>query len=202
MENNNVNELIKEKSKKLFFSYGLKSVSMDDVAKLSGISKKTIYHYFEDKNALVRAIVNDLIQAHERLLKACHNTAKDAIDEVIMQDTGPVEIWTAIRPGFFNELEKFYCEVWQELEQYRQKMLGNIMRNLEWGKEEGVYRNCVNVAFIAELRLQQLINFLQPQFVATQKWSIHQTVAEFTKLYLHSITSERGKKLLYNYLEI
>lgn len=170
---------------------------MDDVARLCGISKKSIYQSFEDKNALVRAIVYELIQSHKRLLKMCRIVAKDAIDEVIKQSAKPFEIWTVIRPAFFYELEKYFPEIWHDLKLYRSKMHYGIVCNLEWGKREGLYRADINAAFVAEVRLQQLINFLQQHFVTTQKWSIHQSVTEITSLHLHSITTEKGKKRLY-----
>jgi AcrR family transcriptional regulator len=196
-----VDELIKEKAKQLFFSYGLRSVSMDDVAHLSGISKRTIYRHFEDKNALVRAIINDLIRLHEQFFKTCQAAAKDAIDEVIKQNTEPFEIWPPIRPRFFLDLEKFFPGPWNDLDQYKLKMREDILRNLEWGRETDLYRDDINEIFIADVRLHQLVNCLQPQLVATQKWTIHKFMVEFTRLYLHSISTERGEKLLNIYLD-
>jgi len=60
---------------------------MDDLSKHTGISKKTICQYFADKDVLVHAIVNDLIQLHERLLNNFQAIAKDAIDEIVTLDT-------------------------------------------------------------------------------------------------------------------
>ena len=188
---------IKEKSSQLFFTYGLRSVSMDNIARICGMSKKSIYQYFDGKNALVCAIVHELIQSHKRMLKICRVTAKDAIDEVIKQSAKPFEIWAAIGPPFFYELEKSFPEEWHKLELYRLKMHDGITRNLEWGKQEGLYRTNINTALVAEMRLHQLTNFLQRNFITTQQWSIHQPVMELTSLYLHSITTEKGKKRLY-----
>ena len=193
-------ERIKEKSGQLFFSYGLRSISMDDVAHMCGMSKKSVYQYFEDKNALVSAIVHDLIKSHKRLLKICNDAAEDAIDEVIKQIEESFNIWAAIRPPFFYELEKFCPEAWHELKLYRLKMHDGIISNLEWGKREGIYRNNINTALIAELRLHQLTNLLQQNFVTTQQWSIHQSVIELTDLYLHSIATEKGRERLYTIL--
>ena len=188
---------IKEKSKQLFFSYGMISVSMNDIAQMCCVSKKSIYQYFEDKNTLVCAIVHELIQSHKRLLKICRVAAKNAIDEVIKQSAEPFEIWAAIRPSFFYELEKFFPQAWHELEQYRLKLYNGITHNLEWGRQEGFYRTNINTALVAELRLLQLTHFLQQNFATTQQWSSHQSVMELTSLYLHSIAAEKGTKRLY-----
>lgn len=189
-------ERIKEKSKQLFFSYGLKSVSMDDVAHSCGISKKSIYLHFEDKNALVCSTVHELIQLHEGLMKMCNSAAINAIDEVVKQVAEPFEIWASIRPSFFYELEKFFPAAWNELELYRLKMHEGIMHNLEWGKEENLYRGNINTAFTAELRLHQLIDLLRRNFITTKHWSIRQSAMELTGLYLQSITTDNGKNAL------
>ena len=76
-------EWIVTKARELFFSYGLRSVSMDDVARQAGISKKTIYLSFADKAELVHTIVDDLITCHHRLFSDCQVTAADAVDEVL-----------------------------------------------------------------------------------------------------------------------
>ncbi|RYZ59773.1 MAG: TetR/AcrR family transcriptional regulator [Chitinophagaceae bacterium] len=195
-------ELIVTKAKELFFSYGLKSVSMDDLAKLAGISKKTIYQSFEDKAALVNRIVDDLIACHHHLFCTCQTEAADAIDEVFRQSNAPFETWAAVTPGFFYELEKFFPEAWKKLEEHRDNVLKQgIIKNLEWGRAEGLYREEMNVAFIAELRIHQLVNALQPAGFTAHRVSVSQLIKELTIFYLHGITTEKGKKRLIKYLK-
>src|SRR4249920_3091839 len=93
---NNIKESIKEKARELFFSYGIKSVSMDDIAKMAGVSKRTIYEFFEDKNELVNEIVQDLVRSYSDLFRSSQSTAQNAIDEVIKQDDELLGIWTKI----------------------------------------------------------------------------------------------------------
>lgn len=201
MKAGNTSEQIKENAKELFFSYGLKSVSMDDLAKQSGISKKTIYQFYEDKDVLVHAVVNDLIQLHERLFNTYQSIAKDAIDEVITMDTRLFGLWTDIRPNFYYEVKKFFPDAWLELEYYSLKMRNLIIENLEKGKKEGLFRNEINVVLVAELRIYQLTNLLRSKFVTTQKMSTNQLVKELVILYLQSIVTDKGKALLANYIK-
>ncbi|HEX6193727.1 MAG TPA: helix-turn-helix domain-containing protein, partial [Chitinophagaceae bacterium] len=53
-------ERIQNKAEELFMQFGIRSVSMDDIANNLGMSKKTVYQYFVDKDELVEAVV----QAH------------------------------------------------------------------------------------------------------------------------------------------
>jgi AcrR family transcriptional regulator len=195
-------ELILTKAKELFFSYGLKSVSMDDLAKLAGISKKTIYQLFEDKQALVNTIVDDLIKCHHQLFKTCQMHAKDAIDEVLMQSDKPLDTWTSVNQSFFHELEKSFPETWAAIEQHKQKVvLPGITKNLVRGIGEGLYREDIDVPFIADIRLHQLSNVLQPGAFSSRKLSVPQLINELTAFYLHGITTTKGKGLLNKYLK-
>lgn len=200
MKNANTNELIIEKARKLFFSYGLKSVSMDDIANEVGISKKAIYEFFDDKNALVDAVVNEIIQSHEKLFESSRSTSKDAIDEVIKQDQGLSSICNGIKPSFFYQLENFFPDVWQALDEYKLKMYKNIIENLARGQNERIYRKDIDEKLIADLRLHQLINLLKPQLLTDLNVRIKQLADEFTLLYLHSIATEKGKELIDKYL--
>jgi len=199
--NSKIGERVKAMAKELFFSHGLKSVSMDDLARLSGVSKKTIYQYYEDKEVLVHAVVNDLIQLHERLFNTYQSIAKDAIDEAITMDTRLFGLWTDIRPGFFYEVKKFFPDAWLELEYYSLKMRNVIIENLERGRKEGLYRNDINIVLIAELRIYQLTNLLRSKLVTTQKMSTNHLVRELVILYLQSITTEKGKSIIANYFK-
>lgn len=68
-------ELILAKAKELFLSYGLKSVSMDDLARQAGISQKTICQFYPGKDRLGNGIVDDFVTCHTRLLHECrHNS--------------------------------------------------------------------------------------------------------------------------------
>ena len=195
-------ELILAKSKELFFSYGLKGVTLDDVAKLAGVSKKTIYRFFPGKARLINTIVEDLIQCHKELLKECHVKAKDALEEVLLQSGLPFTTWTSVTPGFFYELQRSFPCAWEKLEHHKQKLLlPAIMKNLEEGKKAGYYRHEIDVVFMAAIRVSQLGTALQPQVFGNRQTGVHKAINELTIFYLHGITTEKGKKLLYKYLK-
>lgn len=195
-----MDELILAKARELFFSHGLKSVSMDDLARMAGISKKTIYQSFSDKNELVNTIVDDLIQCHHHRFTLCQEKAKDPVDEVLQQSCAPFETWSSVNPGFFFELEKFFPQVWQKLEAHREKvLLPGILRNLEKGKAEGYYRGDLNTQLTAGIRIGQLVSVLQPQQLTGQRMNVNELMQELTQFYLHGITTEKGKKLLNKY---
>jgi AcrR family transcriptional regulator len=200
MKNNNTSELIKEKARELFFCYGLKSVSMEDIAKQSGISKRTIYEFFDDKHAIVHAVVDQLIGSHQELLKKVQLTVHDAIDEVLRQDASFSMVCKGVRPAFFYELENFFPDIWEEMEQYKLKIYKAIADNLRKGQAEGLYRDDIDRKLVSDLRLHQLMNVMKPGLLTSFDLSVEQLATQYTILYLHSIITEKGKRLFDNYL--
>lgn len=199
--NDNIKEEVKQKAKELFFRYGPKHVSMDEIAEGSAMSKKTLYQFFESKNTIVQEVVDDLVLSHELLFENSRTNASDAIDEVLKQDTGLTSICTSLRPSFFLEIEIFFPDTWTQLEQYKSRIQRGIVANLEKGKIEGLYREDLNVNLISNLRLQQLANLFRPGVLTNLSLSVKDLNNEFTLLYLHSICTEKGRKQLHQYLE-
>lgn len=195
-------ELILTKARELFFSYGLKSVSMDDLARLSGVSKKTIYQFFSDKADLIHHLVDELIGCHQQRFRHCQLTANDAVDEVLKQSHEPFETWAAVSRTFFYELEKSFPDAWTKLVEHRQNvLLPGIRKNLKRGVDEGLYRSEMDLSFVADVRLQQLQQALQPTTFTGRRMTVTQWMNELTVFYLHGITTEKGKKLLTKYLQ-
>ena len=192
-------ENIKENAKELFFYYGIKSVSIDDVAKKAGVSRRTIYEFFQGKNELAYEIVYDLMRSYNNLFKKAQSTAKDAIEEVIKQDEELLEIWTKIRPAFFYDLERTFPEISEQLEQYRLIILKGIIVNLHRGKREGNYREDIDISLVSDLRLHQLMNVIKPRLLTSRELNVGQLARECTELYLHAITTEKAKSLLDKY---
>jgi len=175
---------------------------MDDLAKRAGISKKTIYHFYADKNDLINKIVDDLTQCHYLLFKKCQGSAHDAVEEVLLQSDGPFDTLASVNQTFFFELQKSFPEAWTKLEQHKQNVLSpGIMKNLERGIEENLYREDMDVAFNVDVRLQQLCSALQPSAFSNRKMDVRELMNELTLFYLYGITTEKGKKLLYKYLK-
>jgi len=195
-------KLIIDKACELFSNYGLKSVTMEDLAKHAGISKKTIYHFFADKKELVARVVNELIKYHHQLLIDNQKESGDAIEEVLLHSQAPFQTWSTIHPGFFHELEKHFPEAHQILMLHEKKILfPAIASNLKRGKEDGIYRTDIQDEFIAEIRIQQLYTALQPGKFTSRKTDSGMLIFELTIFYLHALTTEKGKNILNTYIK-
>jgi AcrR family transcriptional regulator len=77
-----VKDRIKQKAHELFMQYGVRSVTMDEIAVQMGASKKTIYQYYADKDELVDAVMVDIITFNQDCCMKDRQSAKDAVHEV------------------------------------------------------------------------------------------------------------------------
>jgi AcrR family transcriptional regulator len=193
-------ELIIDKARALFFSYGVKSVSMDDISRDAAISKKTIYKSFDDKNQLVTRLVEDLISCAAVRLEKCKREASDAVGEVMLFAQTTLDIVGQISPNFFFELKKFCPGVWKKVEAFDNNLLLPLIAgNLKKGINDEVYRADIDVAFTSDLRLQQIRSVLNVKNHAGKLQS-NRLMMQLTEFYLHAITTPKGKKLIHKYL--
>ncbi len=195
-------EQVVQKAKKLFFSYGLKSVSMDDLAKHAGISKKTIYQSVSDKNELVEKVVEELLDCHSTAMQLATAEAQHAVEEVIKQVEMSFTALASVTPHFFYELEKFFPAAWQKVVDHRQQVYTPaIVKNLKRGIAEGYYREDLDIDFTAAVRLQQITTALNPAGFTGAPVGASQLMQDFTAFYLHAIVNNNGKKIINTYLK-
>jgi AcrR family transcriptional regulator len=175
---------------------------MDDLARMSCTSKKTIYQHVADKNELVDRVVEDLIRSHKEAMDQSGEAAKDAVHELVLKSRVPFVTLASINWNFFYELEKFFPAAWQKLIAHRQQvMLPSIIKNLERGIAEGLYREGLDTQFTALIRLQQIATALNPKDFTQTTTDALKLMNSLTEFYLHGIVTTKGKRLINTYLK-
>ena len=192
-----------EESDKLFCQYGFKSVTMDDIAKHLGMSKKTIYQNFKDKNELVNILIANKLSKQSCKMDDCAANAKNAVHEIFLAMADIKELIGALNPKLFYDLQKYHPKAWLKFRNFKEKnLLITITTNLLRGIEEGVYRNNINVDILAQLRLDHSsIVFQEHDHYTMNKYNIAQVMIEITAHYLYGICNEKGLALIANYKE-
>lgn len=174
---------------------------MDDLAKTAGVSKKTIYLYFEDKSSLVSEVLKALVAEQKARFKNCRKLAVNAVHEFSLQSEIPFDAFSCIKNGFFIELEKSFPVLYSNMMDYRRKiLLPGFKENILRGIEEGVYRHELNPELMSELRLQHIINALNPENLTEKRTDSLGLYQELNSFFLHAITTSKGKNLISKYL--
>jgi AcrR family transcriptional regulator len=189
------------KAHDLFMQYGIRSITMDEIAAQLGISKKTIYQFFTDKDAMVEAVVNELINRNEEDYRGFTLTAENAVHEIFVAMDFTQEMLKAMNPQIMYDLEKHHPAAFKRLKQYKYQFLfSTIKENLERGAREDIYRTDLNIDLTTRHRIESAFMPFNQEAFPQNKYPMNQTCQELAILFLHSICNPKGKKLIEKYL--
>jgi AcrR family transcriptional regulator len=195
-------ERILEKATDLFMRYGIRSITMDEIAAQLGMSKKTIYQFFTDKDAMIEAVVNEEMKRNEAGCLGFSLTAENAVEEIFLAMDDIQEMLKGMNPQLIHDLEKHHPAAFKRLKQYKHQFLYNmIMENLERGVREGLYRPGLNADLTTKHRIETSFMPFNQEVFPQNKYPMNQTCQELSILFLHSICNAKGKELIEKYLK-
>ncbi len=191
---------ILEMSRDMFFRYGIRCVSMDDIAGALAMSKKTIYQYYADKEALVQAVIRFKITESQCVCEGDRNAAANAIEEMFLAMEMVEQMFRTMNPSVLFDLRKYHPAAYAQLVKHKDEYLYNIIRtNLEWGIREELYRPEINADIIARFRIDSMLLPLDPAFLSNQKATLADIQKQVLEHYLFGIVSLKGYKLALKY---
>jgi TetR/AcrR family transcriptional regulator, cholesterol catabolism regulator len=187
--------LIIGKAEELFLRYGIKSVTMDDIAHELSISKKTIYFYFKDKDELVNIVARIHLEKEKEEIEKIQGQAKNTIEEFMMLSRCIKESHLKINPVVFWDLKKYYHQAWQIYQEYKRGVFfTSIKSSLERGIAEGCFRKDINVDVLAALRLEQIQMTFNEDVFPPEKFGIMEVQKQLFEHFVHGVLTEKGKK--------
>jgi TetR/AcrR family transcriptional regulator, cholesterol catabolism regulator len=193
-------ERIKLKAHDLVMQYGIRSVSMDDIAAALGMSKKTIYQYFADKDELVEAVIADKINYNQDCCLKDKSAAKDAIHEVFLAIEMMQEMFQNMNPTVIYDMEKFHPKAFAHFIQHKYNFLYKVIKeNIERGIAEELYRPELDVDIIVKSRLEGMMLAFNQQVFPKNKYSLVHVETQITEHFLFGLASQKGYKLILKY---
>jgi AcrR family transcriptional regulator len=134
----------------LFKNYGIKSITMDDIAIEFGISKKTIYKHFENKNDIVYQVAQHELRSEYKVLRKLFKQYSNAIDQLLVTSKYIAGNLRFLNHSLTYDMNKFYPQIWEKLIFQRKKSILNLIKqNLRTGIEQGIYQRNLNIDIIA-----------------------------------------------------
>jgi TetR/AcrR family transcriptional regulator, cholesterol catabolism regulator len=181
----------------LFFRYGIKNFTMDDVARELGISKKTLYQFVENKDDLVAKVMDRHIAEQCKIDQELHASATDAVDELLNIIKEMMREMQRMKPNIIHELQKYHREVWERIQAFQQEYIYKVaMANLEWGRREALYRTDFDADIAVRLYIASCFAVLNDDFFPKPPYSLDTLFRECMSNYLHSIASDKGRALI------
>jgi AcrR family transcriptional regulator len=190
-------ENILQKVSALYQRYGIKSVTMDDVAHELGISKKTLYQFVSDKTELVKMVVEHVRECNFSSLETKEDTQMNAIEELIEVSQHVHHMMRDRSPTYEYDLKKYYPEIYRSLMSARRKlMFESMIANIRKGKKEGIYRSELDEMIISKLHLLR-IEYLQSSEIFNEE-EIHSPnfFREVLIYHISGLATDKGRKIL------
>ena len=182
------------------FQTGVKHVTMDDLATQLGISKKTIYQYFRDKDALVSSVVEHELANHALICNQSMKLADNAVHEIFLLMTVIQEMFNRMNPLALFEIEKYYPLAFEKIKNHKDDFIFSmISANLEKGIAEGLYRKDVDVTILSKYRLETSLIPFNIHVFHPSKFDMLKVNLQIIEHFVYGVATLEGHKLMDNY---
>jgi TetR/AcrR family transcriptional regulator, cholesterol catabolism regulator len=196
-----IKERIIAKAREQFFRYGVKSVTMDDIARELGISKKTIYQHFEDKDAIVHQLMmaemaNDMCEWNE-----LDGSSNNVIEKIVKSMDIIKQAFAEINPSAFFDIKKYHPKTWELFQEHKQNfIMESIRKELLQGIEQGFFRADIKVEILVRMRLEQIEIGFDPHLFPPNKFSLIEVELTMLDHYIRGILTQKGLEVYQEFM--
>ena len=191
---------IKQKADELFRQYGIKSVTMDEIASQLAVSKKTIYQSFADKNELVDAVISDMILYNQNCCSKYASAAENAIHEAFLAMEMIQEMFSDFHPSILFDMQRNHPNTFSKFLKHKYSFLLQVIKNnIERGIKEGLYRPDINTDVVAKIRLETIFIPFNQELFPNSKFNFVDLEKQLIEYFLFGIASPKGYKLVIKY---
>ena len=195
-----ITDRIRQQAHDLFMKYGLRSVSMDDIATNLGISKKTIYQYYADKDALVGAVVDTIIGYNKSCCEIDQQNADNAVHELFLAIEFMMEMFKSMNGSILFDMQKYHPAAFQKFARHKNDYLYTVIReNIYRGIREELYRPEFKTDILSRYRVESVMLPFNPELYGKLKSSLAEIQEEITIHFLFGLVTPKGYKLILKY---
>mgnify|MGYP000745969869 CR=1 FL=1 len=181
----------------LFNKFGIRSVTMDDVAREMAISKKTLYKYFENKADLVNKCVMTIFDQVHSCMMEIHSSAQNSIDELFDIDNVIRQIMKDHNPGLHFQLHKYYPQTAKAMYEGRRELINKMIEeNIDNGKRDGLYRDNMDTELITHLYCSKMESIPEDKELMMKKFHTKEVKRQALEYHIRGIATPKGLKYL------
>lgn len=181
-----------------FARYGVRTVTMEDIARLAGVSKKTVYQEFDDKKDLVKEAFEKILQEDRTKLAYILETEDGVIEHLVKTSKMMRARMQNVNPMVIMEIQKYFPDAWKMFEDYKVRVIANdIVNVIEKGKELGYFRVEIDSEILAKVRVNQITSAFDPVNFTDPNYNFAEEQLVLLDHFLHGIFTEKGR-LAYN----
>lgn len=197
-------EDVKEKiligAEELFMHNGIKSTTMDDLASHLGVSKKTIYQFFEDKDEIVFVVATRHFERHRKQMEAIANNSVNVLEELMLLTKQIRKTLSSVHSSVLFDLQKYYPKAWEHFLKFKEScMAESIARNLYAGIEQGFFRPDISVSVLTKLRMEEVQMAFNPQLFPAESYNLIEVQIQLFDHFVYGLLTEQGRMVWEKY---
>ncbi|MCE7862584.1 MAG: TetR/AcrR family transcriptional regulator [Bacteroidetes bacterium CHB5] len=202
MEETQTYDKILEGAEGLFMKYGIRSVTMDDIARHLAVSKKTLYQYFADKDELVYKMSEKFLERAFNQYDSISRSSKNSIEELSKISMCMKSDMEHMNPSVLFDLQKYHTKAWNLWYDHKKRVIReSVMRNITKGIEDGYFRPELNPEIMALVRIVLIEEAFNGEVFPREQFSFTDVQSQIFELFVHGLCTEKGKKLYQKYKE-
>jgi TetR/AcrR family transcriptional regulator, cholesterol catabolism regulator len=180
----------------IYMKYGIKSLTMDEMARQLGVSKKTLYQYVKDKNELVELCISLQHEDEQQMIAEIVGTSDNAIEQMLRISRVIIEKLRNIHPSIFFDLAKYHPSAMKLMDCQKEEFIcGSIAENVVVGIKQGIYRKNLNPEIISAIYVG-MIDLMMTDKIFHLKMKPDEIYSEMFRYHIRGIASEKGLKSL------
>lgn len=190
-------EQILHTSTELFLNQGFKSITMDDIARELGMSKKTIYSHYSNKEAVVAASAHYLFDSICGGIDVICALKKNPIEELYDIKRYVLEHLKGERTSPMYQLQKYYPKIHQKMRQGQYDYMQTcVTDNIQRGIEQGVFIADINVQFVARIYFTGITGIKDESVFPQNDFPPSDLYDMYLEYHIRGIVTPKGRKIL------
>ena len=179
-----------------FMVSGFSAVTMDDIARELGMSKKTLYEFFPGKKDLLRATMLMKNAACEREFRAIAVEEDDFFSRARRTFSYIAQLYSRLTPAYLTDLRRNAPEIWAETQEFKRvRVRRQMLELLDHGIAQGVVRKDLDRETLVRLYLTMTSALLSPELSG---WVPGEPIAPvfetFVRVYFEGLITDAGRR--------
>lgn len=187
---------LKEDILDILLKYGMKKATMDMVASKLAMSKRTLYEIFENKEDMIKAVIDYSHRRHHneciRIFKEAPNMMEAFYNMLHYQQ----EFMKRANPCFFRDMDSKYSQIRPAYDGHNYRWENDMRRVIEIGKEQGVFRKDINYTVLLPMLRIQMESLKRMEEFMPSNITLTEAIDTVTMSFLRSIASPKGTEIL------
>lgn len=196
------NERIIHKALELFTKSGIRLVTMDQIAEEVGMSKRTIYELFKDKDTLVLECLEAMHRQQMQEIQEIISGSANVIEALYLMGERGEKKRAMINHLFFEDIRKLYPQIWDKLKSRAKAGTDSFSyKILTQGIKEGIFREDLNVE-IVDIFFNAMMEILHKKDIFPENTSDKELLKNIIVPYYSGISTEKGKQIIDGYVKL